>query len=321
MSNDTELSIIIVTFNSADLIDRCLNSVFSHETARSFEVIVFDNASEDGTTEIIEAQFPEATVICAPENVGYGSGINRAVRYAAGRYFMFLNPDAELTPGVIDRLLVVLERDSRIGIVGPRLVFMDGTVQHSARRFPAAGRLWAEVLRIHLLLPRRLRSKWFLGIYFDQDQSGFVDWISGACHVMGRRTWDTVGELTEKTFCGIDDLDYCMRAQKLGIRTWFCAPAVVRHEASSMVNSRWTASDLATVAINNLYVVLRMHWSNWRIKLYAAGELFGSFTDLVHGSGTLREDRLGYRRVTLNRIRVVTGILTGIRQPIERCEG
>ena len=83
MSNDTELSIIIVTFNSADLIRRCLNSVFSHETARSFEVIVFDNASEDGTTEIIEAQFPDAIVICATENVGYGSGINRAVRYAS----------------------------------------------------------------------------------------------------------------------------------------------------------------------------------------------------------------------------------------------
>jgi GT2 family glycosyltransferase len=215
----------------------------------------------------------------------------------------------------------VLERDSRIGIVGPRLVFMDGDVQCSARRFPAASRLWAEVLRIHLLLPRHLRSKWFLGTYFHQDESGFVDWTSGACHVVSRQTWDTVGELTERTFCGFDDLEYCMRARKLGMRTWFCASAVVKHEASVMVNNRWTASDLATVAINSLYVVLYLHWRTWRVRLYAAAELFGSLTDLVHRSGGPNGDQHSYRRVTLNRIRIVTGILTGVRQPIERCEG
>ncbi len=277
--------------------------MFGHETARSFEVIVFDNASEDGTTAIIEAEFPDTIVISSTENIGYGSAINRASRYASGRYLMFLNPDAELTPGAIDRLLEALERDSRIGIVGPRLVFMDGTVQYSARRFPAAGRLWAEVLRIHLLLPRRVRSKWFLGTYFDQDESGFVDWISGACHVVSRGTWDTVGELTEQTFCGFDDLEYCMRARKLGLRTWFCAPAVVKHEGSALVGRRWSASDLATLAINSLYVVLQQHWPRWRIKLYAAGELFGSLTDLAHRSGQPGGDRFAYRKVTLNRIR------------------
>ena len=288
MNAAPDISIIVVTFNSAHLVGRCLSSVFGHETARSHEVIVFDNASADGTTQLIEAQFPDTIVISSTENIGYGSGINRATGYASGRYFMFLNPDAELTPGVIDRLLRVLECDSRIGIVGPRLVFMDGTVQYSARRFPAAGRLWAEVLRIHLLLPRRLRSKWFLGTYFDQDESGVVDWISGACHVVSRRTWDTVGELTERTFCGFDDLEYCMRARKLGLRTWFCASAVVKHEGSALVGRRWSTSDLATLAINSLYVVLQQHWPRWRIKLYAAAELFGSLTDLAHRSGQAR---------------------------------
>jgi GT2 family glycosyltransferase len=316
----TDISIIIITFNSAQFAVRCLSSVFGHETQRSREVIVLDNASEDGTAKLIRAQFPDAIVICGTENAGYGSGVNQAVRYATGRYFMFLNPDAELTPGAIDQLVQVLEADSRIGIIGPRLVFMDGSVQASARRFPSARRLWAEVLRVHLLLPRRLRSKWLLGTYSDQDESGFVDWISGACHVLSRQTWEIVGELTEQTFCGFDDLEYCMRARSRGLRTFFCSSAVVNHEGSAMVGQRWTTSDLATVAINNLYVVLHQHWPRWRIKLYAAAELFGSLTDLFHRSGRLTGDRSSYIKVTLNRIRVITGILTGIRQPIERCE-
>jgi GT2 family glycosyltransferase len=320
MSGGPDLSVVIVTFNSARLVGRCLSSVFGQETARSREVIVFDNASEDGTAEVIRAQFPSATLIRNSENVGYGSGINKAVRHATGRYFMFLNPDAELTPGAIDQLMEVLESDARVGIVGPRLVFMDGTVQASARRFPAAGRLWAEVLRIHLLLPRRLRSKWLSGTYSDQDESGFVDWISGACHMFSRQTWDIVGELTERTFCAFDDLEYCMRAHKLGIRTWFCASAVVKHDASAIVNGRWTTSELASVAINSLYVVLHLYWPRWRMKSYASAELFGLLTDLVHRSGRLYGDRLSYRTVTQNRIRIVAGILTGIRPPIERCE-
>jgi GT2 family glycosyltransferase len=294
MGGAPDLSVIIVTFNSADLIGRCLCSVLGHETALSREVIVFDNASEDGTAELIEAQFPGATVVRSSENIGYGSGINQAVRHASGEYFMFLNPDAELRPGAIDQLVQVLESDARVGVVGPRLVFMDGTVQASARRFPAAGRLWAEVLRVHLLLPRPVRSRWLSGTYSDQDESGFVDWISGACHVISRRTWDVVGELTERTFCGFDDLEYCMRAREMGLRTWFCASVVVNHEASVTVNTRWTASELASVAINSLYVVLHLHWPKWRVKLYASAELFGSLTDLVHRSGMLHGDQLSY---------------------------
>jgi GT2 family glycosyltransferase len=285
------------------------------------EIIVIDNASNDGTVEALRSEFPEAQVIESPNNVGYGAAVNTAIRCAKGNMFMFLNPDTEVTEGAIDELLRLASRPG-IGVVGPRLLESDGASQPSARRFPSPWRLWFEVLRLHLLLSPPRRGRLLLGTYYNQDETGCVDWVSGACHVLSRSTWERVGELTERTFCGFDDLDYCMRAHDAGFENWLCADALVVHHCGVTVSERWTSSEVDTLAINNGYVILGGHWPRWRLKVYGAAEVFGTLSDIVLARRR-RDDtqaRAKYRSAGLARAVLLSKLLVGLARPEERCE-
>src|SRR6202030_3834334 len=134
-----------------------------------------------------------------------------AASHSKGQYLMFVNPDIEVSPGSLDSLLAFVKSHPRAGLVGPRLLLADGTPQASARRRVSAGLLLLEASRLHLLLPSRLRGQFMLGVYDAQTKTRKVDWISGACHLIPRRVWEEVGFLTEDTFCGFDDYDYCYR--------------------------------------------------------------------------------------------------------------
>jgi GT2 family glycosyltransferase len=318
-----DLSIVVVTYDCGDKVERALESLQRHPPSVSHEVVVIDNASRDGTVERLRAHFPEVNVIANEENVGYGSAVNLAVKETDGAYLLLLNPDTEVTAGAVDTLLRHAMTTDRVGVVGPRLMLGSGIPQPSARQLPSPWRLWSEVLRLHLLLPSGVRSRLLGGTYSGQDVPGPVGWVSGACHLVPRAVWDRVGGLTERTFCGFDDLDYCWRARDAGLDTWFRPDSIVVHHCGVSVARRWTPAEVDSVGIHNMYVVLEDHWSKARVKLYGAAELAGTLSDLALGArraGLSGPDATGYRDAARSRARLLARLLLGRARPIERHE-
>jgi len=129
------LSVIIVTYNSRSVVGACLDSLAAQDLPGGKEVIVVDNASRDGTADFVRAAYPWVTVIANTENLGYSQGVNRGIRVARGRYFFILNPDTVLGEGALGKMVDFMEAHPDVGIMGPKLVFLDGNIQYSCRRF------------------------------------------------------------------------------------------------------------------------------------------------------------------------------------------
>ena len=318
-----EISVLLVTFNCRQAVIRALGSVRRFAPRVPFEVLLIDNASTDGTVAAVREAFPEVAVVELGTNVGYGSAMNLLAARATGRYLVFLNPDTVLVEDSLDKLHAFAQKQDRLGVLSPRLVYADGNPQPSARRFPSPARLWFEVLRLHLLLSGARRARLLGGTYFAQDVTQEVDWTSGACHFIPRSTWEAVGPLTEETFCGFDDLEYCMRTRAAGYVNWFFAGTEITHHCGVSVNARWERHQVTDLAINNMYVVLRDHWGVVRRKSYFAAETFGAMTEVaLSRRRTARDGRASsaYRREAAARLRTLALLLFSLRRPIRRCE-
>ena len=266
------VSVVVVSYNTKAHLQRCLQALRLHPPRLSFEIVVIDNASLDGSPELVGRDFPEVRLLRSKTNDGYGTAVNRAVLGTSGEYLLLLNPDAEVLPGALRRPRGLRARSSGRGVIGPRLLLSDGRPQPSARRFPSASMLLGEALRLHKLLPAHWRSRLLLGTYFEQNVTREVPWVSGACHLIPRVVWDHVGALTEETFCGFDDLDYCFRVRRAGYSVWLCTDATIRHHCSVAVRGRWSPWEVEQVAIHNAYVVLSALWPKWKVKAYCAAE-------------------------------------------------
>jgi GT2 family glycosyltransferase len=318
------LSILIVSYNTRDLLGKCLTSIRTNPPSIEYEVVVVDNASSDGTVEMIEEEHRDVRVIRRTDNPGYGVAVNAGVSHTSGNYLMFLNPDIEVPPGTFDSLLDFFRSHSNAGLIGPKLILGNGEVQNSARPRLSIMRTLFEASRLHLLLPRALRSRIMLSQYFSQSSNSKVAWICGACHLIPRKVWDEVGPLTEETFCGFDDYDYCYRVWKKGYQVWLRGEAFMTHHCSVAVRKRWSAWEVEQVAIHNTYIVLQSHWPKWRIKLYAFSECVSYASEWLRNSIVVRPEMrdMGepWRSRLGKRIRLLLAIAVGSQQPIKRCQ-
>src|SRR5258706_1104060 len=169
-----DLSIIIVSWNVRERLRACLSSLPA--PGSGLETIVVDAASADGTPEMVRAEFPAVQLIAQPDNVGYSRGNNLGLAQARGRYAMILNPDTELDEHTLPVLTNYLDGHPLVGLVGPRLVLPDGTVQASRRRFPTLGTAAFESTWLAGLAPRRVLERYFAAD-LPADQPAEVDWL------------------------------------------------------------------------------------------------------------------------------------------------
>ena len=227
----TDVSVVIVSYESRALLARCLAAVQA-DAGRSAtcEVIVVDQASQDGTAAWLAAEHPAVRVIELPENIGFGAGNNRGAALASGRWLLLLNSDAFVRPGAIDELVRFAEARPAAGIVGPRLLWPDGRLQRSCRRFPTVFRLATEYLYLRKLAPRsRILNGFYYG-EFAHDEAWRVDWVTGACALVRRELFERLGGFDEAFFLYSEEVDLLYRARQLGAETWFDPAAEVEHE-------------------------------------------------------------------------------------------
>jgi GT2 family glycosyltransferase len=198
------------------------------------EVFVVDNASADGTAEAVAREFPAAHLIANDANLGFVRANNQALALCRGRYALLLNPDAEACPGALSRLVAAADADSAIGVAGPTLLYPDGTIQPSRRRFPTL----ATALVESTVLQRWLGDSSMLRRFYVADRSDAeeqdVDWLVGACLLVRREAILQVGLLDERFFMYSEEVDWCHRIRGAGWRVRYLPAAkVVHHEGKS----------------------------------------------------------------------------------------
>lgn len=231
-----DISFIIVSWNVRELLKRALQAMLDDTRAERIEIIVVDNASRDGTVEMLRENFPNARVIANAENVGFTRGNNQALQIAQGRYLFLVNPDTEIQRGAARALIEFMDAsaNARVGIVGPQLVYPDGAIQSSRRRFPKFSTALFESTKLEQWFPRNRLITDYRLLNTDNYQTQDVDWVVGAALFARRAVYEQIGGLDERFFMYSEELDWCKRAKDAGWRVvYFPNARVLHHEAKS----------------------------------------------------------------------------------------
>ena len=241
-----DLSILIVSWNVRELLRKCLYSVISNQYSVSSnqtpdsslntehcslntEVIVVDNASSDGSVEMLRSEFPNVHLIGNSENVGFTRANNQALAMAQGRYLFLLNPDTEVGPGALSALVAYMDAHPRVGMIGPQLRYGDGSIQSSRRRFPTLATAFLESTKLQQWFPHnRVLTHYYMR---DTDDSATqeVDWINGSAMFTRREVYDQVGGLDEAFFMYSEELDWCFRIKQAGWQIVYLPSAQITH--------------------------------------------------------------------------------------------
>ena len=219
-----DLSIIIVSWNTKELLLSCVKSVFEGGQGISREVIVVDNGSQDGSRQEVKKIFPFVRLVENERNLGFAKGVNQGLEIASGRYVLLLNPDTRMKQGAIERLMSFMDVHPDTGVAGAQLLNPDGSKQNSIANFPS---LATELLNKSLL--RRLFPKWFPGKEKNYSEPVEVNSVIGACMMVRREALDQVGLLDEDYFLFLEETDWCYRMKKGGWKIFHVPQAEVFH--------------------------------------------------------------------------------------------
>lgn len=212
-----DLSIIIVNLNASDLLLQCLKSIQAANPRCSFEIIVVDNGSSDESIARVENEFPEVILIKNEKNLGFARANNQGLAIGKARYFLLLNSDTVVKAGAFDTLVEAADSHPELGVIGPRLLNLDGTLQKSWSSFPSfLSELLGRNFRIRKPIP-------------DFPQAYEVDWILGACMLVRSEVVREVGMMDPEYFFYSEETDWCYRIKKGNWRIWYLENAEVYH--------------------------------------------------------------------------------------------
>lgn len=220
-----ELSVIIVNWNTRELLAGCLESVLATTHGLNYEMLVVDNASSDGSAEMVRQRFPQVRLIENDRNVGFAKANNQAIQVSSGRYVLLLNSDTRVHPGALQTLVTFMDRQAGCGAAGAALLNGDGSLQESCQPTPTPLR---EAWRLF-----HLDRLWSLSRYemqhWDSERPRPVDVLQGACLMLRRQALDEVGLLDEDYFMYSEEVDLCYRLRRAGWQVWWVPGARVTH--------------------------------------------------------------------------------------------
>jgi GT2 family glycosyltransferase len=224
-----DVSIIIVNWNSREFLAQCLGTIFAMPRDLEFEIIVIDNASYDGSEQMVRDRFPTVIFIQGRENLGFARANNAAAVHATGRNLLFLNPDTEVVGTAIERMVRFLDARPNAGAVGCKLLNTDGSLQTSCvQAFPTVLNQVLDSALLQRTFPRS--SLWGTQAFFDEHAApAEVEALSGACLLVRRETSLAVGHFTEDYFMYAEDIDLCFKLQKAGHRNYYLGDVCVIH--------------------------------------------------------------------------------------------
>lgn len=279
------VDVVVVSYNSRLKLRGCLEPLVG---AADLHLVVADNASPDGSLEAV-AGLP-VTTIALPYNGGFAHGCNAGIAAGSAPYVLLLNPDTEIRPEAIRRLVDAMA-DERVAAAAPRIVAEDGSLEFSQRRFPRLRSTYAQALFLHRVFPR---AEWVDEIERDvraYEQPGSPEWASGACLLLRRSAVEEIGGLDDGFFMYCEDIDLCRRLRDAGYDIRFAPGAVVTHEGGA---SAPRASLLPVLAASRLRYAQK-HRGRAGALLERLGVALGALTHALVSRGG-RSVRAGHVR-------------------------
>lgn len=231
--SEPTLSILIVNWNTRELLRDCLQSLQTYPSSEPMEVWVLDNASSDGSAQMVQTEFSTVNLLACERNLGYAAGNNLLLQRARGEYLLLLNPDTEVTEGALDTAVQYLRQHPEVAALGAKLVHPDGRVQRSVRGFPEPEAVLWEYLGLARLFPRSRRFGAYRMTWFTYDHIAEVDQPMGTFLLLSRRAVRAVGLMDERFPIFFNEVDWCYRAKRKGWKIIFHPEVVIIHHGGA----------------------------------------------------------------------------------------
>jgi len=213
--NIPSISVLIVSYNVKQYLLQCIDSIFQSDFQGKIEIVIVDNHSFDGSTAAIKKQYPNVNILQNDENIGFGKAINQAAKVINGEYVLILNPDTIIQENTISTMMDYLKKNSQVGVVGPKILNSDGSIQLAAKRsFPTLSVSIPKLLGLSKLFPKARWANRYNLTYLDPDKLHSVDAISGSCMFMSRDLFEELDGFDERFFMFGEDLDLCYRVKQ-----------------------------------------------------------------------------------------------------------
>lgn len=226
---DFELSVTICSWNTLEDLRACLQSLQDVQSEAEFEVLVVDNNSEDGSADMVEQEFPWVVLHQMARNLGFTGGQNFAIENRRGRHCFLLNSDATVHPGALRGLLDFYAQNPTVGILGPKILNPDGSLQFSCRRFPNPVAALFRNTPIGRFFPNNRFTRDYLMQDWEHTSPREVDWVSGAAMFASAELIESIGVFDPEYFMFCEDVDWCFRAWEGGYKVMYVPDAVVTH--------------------------------------------------------------------------------------------
>jgi hypothetical protein len=243
MKNCIDVTISIVNYNGRKIIKDCIESILKNTEMLNYEIIVIDNASSDGSPEMMKKDFPMINLIVNKRNEGFAKANNKVFKYASGKYFLLLNPDCIVTDNTIAKMLKLMEERKDVGIIGCKIINTNGEIEISSDKFPT---LYNElVLKIKKNVIRHNKSfeKIYNSTYMKSQE---VDWVSGAVLLIRSEIYRKINGMDEEYFLYFEDIDLCKRVKNNGWKIFYETKFEVMHMRGSSVRKK-SKEDISSI--------------------------------------------------------------------------
>jgi hypothetical protein len=269
MAGKIDVSIIIVNWNTRELLRECIQSIFDKTERCRYEIIVVDNNSNDGSVEMVKETFPGVRLIANPENIGFSRANNQGIRESSGRYIMMLNSDTKLRNDALSILVKLMDEQPEAGACGGMLLNPDGSLQPSCARFASIGAIFFGCRSLKQFLLKFTRSDKNLAApflnYEEHQGKQEVDWVVGADLMVRKEVLNTVGLMDEKIFLYAEDWDYCYRIKQAGWKIFYEPKAkIIHHYGKSTLDK--IDKKVANI-LNSQQYFYSKHYGNVRASL------------------------------------------------------
>ncbi|MDT3696292.1 MAG: glycosyltransferase family 2 protein [Ignavibacterium sp.] len=248
------ISIVIISWKMKDLLQSCLRSIYKFTKDIEFEIIVIDNHSKDGTSEMVQSEFPEINLIQNSENRGVAPARNQGMKVARGKYVLILDADVELTENSILKLFQYMEDDKTCGVVGSKLIGTDHQLQFSCKRFPNFLSFIFRRLEHFDVIKNSKTLRYHTMQDWDHKEIKEVDYLIGACQFIRYDVIKKIGMYDDKIFYGPEDIDFCLRVWKAGWRVVYFPKTTIIHHEQRITKKKFFSSISMKHLIGILYI-------------------------------------------------------------------
>ena len=224
-----DLSIIIVNYKTRNLLEQCLNSIYSENYHFSYEVSVVDNDSKDSSIEMVNKKFPQVKLIENRNNLGFAAANNQALRRSNARYLLLINPDTVVLPDSLNVMMEFMDEHPEAGIAGCKLLNPDYSLQYSCRKFSNFATFFLRGIHLDSIFPNNTILRKYMMLDWDHNEVREVDWILGSCMMVRRKAIEQVGMLDENFILYFEDQDWCYRMWKHGWKIYYVPQAQMIH--------------------------------------------------------------------------------------------